>query len=89
MREFLSSTPAQAVIWVTVLVILCVVGYYVVQRVRRGSEQPTPTSHELLTGFRQMHQGGTLSPSEFRQIRSVLGSKVQQETGSDDTEETG
>ena len=89
MQEFLRSTPAQAVIWVTVLIVLCMVAVYVVKwfRNRHDSGQPRPS--EWLTGFREMSEQGGLTPDEFRQIKSVLGTKLQHDLDSKDTEGDG
>ena len=86
MQEFLRSTPVQAVIWVTVLLALSAVGIYVIQRLRRFGSQSSPSANELLNGFRTMHDGGKLSPTEFRQVKTVLGQSLQQDVKSDDTE---
>jgi hypothetical protein len=40
----------------------------------------------LLTGFRDLHDQGRLSPAEFRRIKSVLGEKLQDELSSEDAE---
>jgi uncharacterized membrane protein len=89
MLEFLRSTTAQAVIWVTVLIVLCMVAVYVVKwfRNRHDSGQPRPS--EWLTGFREMSEQGGLTPEEFRQIKSVLGTKLQHDLDSKDTEGDG
>lgn len=85
-EEFLRSTPVQAVIWVTILLALSAVGAYVIQRLRQSGSQSTPSANELLTNFRTMHDGGKLSPTEFRQVKTVLGQSLQEEVKSDDTE---
>ena len=83
MQEFLRSTPAQAVIWVTLLLFVIAVGLYVVQRVRGVGESEAPSPNDLLTGFRDMQDGGRLSSDEFRQIKTILGRKLQDGTESD------
>lgn len=86
MLEFLRSTPAQAVIWVTVLIVLCAVGVYFVQWIRnRDDSDESPTSG-LLTDFREMSEHGEITPQEFRQIKAVLGTKLQPKGESKDTE---
>lgn len=90
MLEFLRSTPAQAVIWVTVLIVLCVVGVYIVKWVRSRGESGEPQASEWLTGFREMSEHGEITPQEFRQIKAVLGTKLgkklQRKGESKDTE---
>jgi uncharacterized membrane protein len=89
MLEFLRSTPAQGTIWVTVLIAICVAGVYVVKRFRERADSGEPTASDLLTEFREMREGGEITPQEFRQIKSVLGTKLQQSLGSKDTEGDG
>jgi hypothetical protein len=66
----LGTPAAQLVLWLAVLAILTVVGYYVVRRFRDGVEQ-SETVSELLSNFRQMRQQGQLSDAEFRTIRTL------------------
>ncbi len=87
MWEFLRTTPAQAVIWVTVLLVLAAVGIYIVFHFRRGKAERNISANEMLTGFRQLHDGGELTPNEFRKIKSVLGTKLQDEM--DDVDQSG
>ena len=77
MLEFLRSTPAQAVIWVAVLSVLCVVGVYLIRFFREGAGEDPASSSDLLTGFRELHDGGGLSRQEFQRIKTVLGPKLQ------------
>ncbi len=79
LMDFLRSPAAQAVLWVTVLMILLVVGAWVVLRFRgRATEDTAPTS-DLLSNFREMHHDGHLDESEFRTIKTMLGGKIPQE----------
>ena len=87
MWEFLRTTPAQAVIWVTVLLLLAAVGIYVVHLFRGDTAEPKISANEMLTDFRQLHDGGELSATEFRKIKSVLGDKLQDEL--DDVDQAG
>ena len=89
MAEFLRSTPAQAVIWVTALAAISVVGVYLVLWFRDRGRQDKSSSSDLLTDFRELHDRGGLSPAEFKKIKSVLGEKLQDELGSKDAENAG
>jgi hypothetical protein len=42
----------------------------------------------LLTEFRDLHESGQLSQAEFKNIKSVLGTRVQDELKTKDTERT-
>ena len=87
MWKFLSTTPAQVVIWSTVLLILLVLAYYVVQKFRDPAGQDESEPSEMLTNFREMHHQGDIDESEFRNIRTSLGSRLQDEAS--DAGETG
>jgi hypothetical protein len=85
MKEFLHSALAQAVIWITALLILGSVGIYLVRLVRERSEGDGElSSSDMLTGFRDLHEVGEISQTEFKRIKSVLGGKLHDETGSND-----
>ncbi len=89
MLDFLRSTPAQATIWGTVLIVLCLVGVFIVKRFRDRADSEGPSPSDLLSGFRDLREDGGISPEEFRQIKAVLGTKLQQSLGSKDAEGDG
>lgn len=89
MLEFFRSTTAQAVIWGTVLILLCIIGVYVVQWFRQRGDGGEPSPSDLLSEFRQMREGGELSPDEFRNIKGVLGNKLQRSLGAKNAEGDG
>jgi hypothetical protein len=84
MWEFLqSSRLAQAVLWGSVLLVLCCVGVYVIKAVRERSDRGEPLSaNDMLTGFRDMHNSGNISQDEFKKIKSVLGGRLHDEVES-------
>lgn len=79
MQDFLLTTPAQAVIWTTALVIICLIAYYVVERFRDRKDDNHSVTHELLTNFRDLRQQGVIEETEFRDIKTVLGTKLRHE----------
>lgn len=83
MVEFLRTTPAQLVIWTSVLAILIAVGAYVVLLFRREPRSASSSPNEMLTGFRDLHERGQLSPDEFQRVKSVLGEQVSNPTRPD------
>lgn len=89
MAEFLFSPAAQAVIWTSVLVALIIVGIYFVLGFRRWQHDDRVSANRLLTEFRNLRDSGSVSPSEFKNIKSVLGAKLQDELGSDETDNSG
>lgn len=89
MLDFLRSTPAQATVWVTVLIVLCLVAVFVVKRFRDRADSEGPSPSDLLSEFRELSEGGEITPQEFRQIKAILGTKLQQGLGSKNTEGDG
>jgi hypothetical protein len=79
MKQFLLSSPAQFVIWLTVLAILVAIGGYIVGRFRGRADDERLSANELLTNFREMHHRGDIADKEFRNIKTVLGAKLQRE----------
>jgi hypothetical protein len=79
MKEFLFSAPAQAVIWTAVLLVLLAVGGFVVGSFRGGAADDRLSANELLTNFRELHHQGDINDAEFRDIKTVLRTQLQQE----------
>ena len=79
MKQFLLSTPAQLVIWLSALAILVAIGGFVVGRLRDRSDDERQTANDLLANFRDLHDQGDIDAAEFRNIKTVLGVKLQQE----------
>lgn len=80
MIDFLRTTQAQVVVLLALLAMLCAVGFYTISRFRGGWRRPEGSGSELMTNFRQLHDQGELSDEEYRTIKSMLASKVLQET---------
>ncbi len=87
MKDFLLTTPAQLVIWTTVLLVLVTVGWYLVGRFRDNDDDDRLTANELLTNFKELHHQGDIDESEYRTIKTALGAKLQKEL--EDTENKG
>ena len=83
MSEFLSTPPAQAVIWVTVALVMSFVAWYGLSAWRdRAKDEDTSSDH--LTKFRELEQEGVLSEKEFRTIKTVLAPRMRAELTPDD-----
>jgi uncharacterized membrane protein len=81
MVEFLGNPTAQLVIWLAVLAMLVVIGVYAVGRIRGGiygGVEQKPAS-ELFSDIRDMHARGELSDEEYRNIRTKLSARLQDE----------
>lgn len=79
LRYLLHDPSAQGVLWGTVLLVLLVVAYYVVQKFRDQSADDQPTASDLLTNFRELHDQGDITEIEFRNIKTVLGGQLDEE----------
>ena len=79
MKDFLLSPLPQVVIWMAVLSIMVVIGFWLVGRYRDRTDDDRHTANEMLTNFRELHHQGDIDDSEFRTIKTVLGTKIQQE----------
>jgi len=62
---------------VTIAIILAVVGYYVVQRFRDSNDDDDPWGRAL-SEFREMHDRGELRDAEYRDVKAVVTTKLQQ-----------
>ncbi len=87
MTNLLSNSVAQGVILVAIALILGVVAYYLLGKLRGDSDQTELTPSELLSNFREMHAGGELSDEEYRTIKTKLAAQLQAELK--DTDEPG
>jgi hypothetical protein len=74
--EYIQQPVPQAVIWVTVLMIVSMAAFYVVQKFRDQSGDDHLTPNELLTNFREMNQEGDMDDGEFRTIKTVLAPQL-------------
>src|SRR5262245_14358385 len=79
MKQFLLSTPAQLVIWLSVLAVLIAIGGFIVGRLRGRADDERQTANDMLSNFREIHEQGGIDKAEFRNIKTVLGVKLQQE----------
>ena len=64
---------------VAVLVILLLVAYYLVRKLRDHIGQEEAGTAEVLSNFEEIHQRGTLSDEEYRTIKTALSGKLLQE----------
>lgn len=87
MLELLETSQAQVILWSLAGAALCLVGVYVVKRLRGRAGDDQPKASELLTNFREIHSRGGLSDEEFRTIKAQLADRMQQEVS--DNEDTG
>ena len=77
-----NSAVHSAVIRATILLVVSIVGFYIVQRFRDVADD-TETTSDLLSKFREMEHQGDLSETEFRTIKTVLAARMQSEIKDD------
>ena len=79
MDRLLESGAETLVLWAALLATGIAVAAYIIGKVRTKSAQQEPTTHQLLTKFRESHSRGELTDAEFRTIKTTLGPRLQQE----------
>jgi hypothetical protein len=80
--EFLDvlGTPSGKVIGgLTAVAMLCAVAAYVIGKIRRQVRESDPGASEFMTNFRELHSQGELSDEEYRTIKAMLASRLQQQ----------
>ena len=83
MLEFFSSTTAgQLTLSLLVLALLTAIALMVVRRLRDQTVGNRQSASDLLTNFQEMNQQGEFSDTEFRKIKSVLGTQLQRDVKS-------
>jgi hypothetical protein len=66
-----------------VLAALICLAKYVLRKIRAETVQHELSTEELLSKFRESHERGDLSDSEFRTIKTTLAEKLQNELRDD------
>ncbi|MBS0211034.1 MAG: hypothetical protein JSS27_18980 [Planctomycetes bacterium] len=77
LTHYLDHGTGRMLVLVFLTVIVCVVGYYLVDKVRRSLQQTGPTASDQVTNFRELHASGQLSDEEFRNIKSMLSARLK------------
>jgi hypothetical protein len=79
----MGDTTAQTLIHAGLLFaamgVLAALGIWIMSRFRGGKGRDRPVASELLSKFRDLHEQGELSDQEFRNIKTLLAEKLQQE----------
>ena len=87
MQQFLAQPLPRVVILFTVTLILIAIGVYIIGKLRGSDVEDDEGASEQLTKFREMHEQGSLSDEEFREIKTQLASQMQAELN--DSDQTG
>lgn len=83
--EILQGPVPQAIVWITIAIILGVIGFYFAQRFRDEPDLENSTSDHL-SNFREMKQRGVLDDKEFRNIKTMLSDKLANQVKDSDNE---
>ena len=67
------------VIWGAVCASGVAVAVYVIGKVRALSAQQEPSASDLISNFRESHSKGELTDEEFREIKTNLAARLQDE----------
>ena len=87
MAELLDGRADELIIWAAICAAGIAVAIYVIGRVRALPAQQEPTSSDLISNFRELHSEGELTDEEFREIKTNLAARLQNELK--DNDETG
>ena len=79
MADFLAHPLVRAGLLFAAIAVVAGLGALVVARFRGSAKDDQPQASELLTKFRELHDEGQLTDQEFRNIKSSLSDKLQQE----------
>jgi len=79
MWDLLTDPIGQAVIVVSIGCMLFAIGVYILAKIRPKSIQSEPKTEDLLRKFSETHREGELSDSEYRNIKTSLNDRLQEE----------
>jgi uncharacterized membrane protein len=72
LTAFLSQSTVQAVLGILILLVLSVVAYYALAKLRGSSSEDTEFVDSLEKNFEEMRSGGDISEAEYRRISASL-----------------
>ena len=76
----LTTPGTRIVLSLAILVVLILIARYVLTNFRGRIDEAIPEAKDHLDNFQEIHSKGDISASEFRNIKTVLGEQVHQET---------
>ena len=80
MSDMLTTPGTRIVLSLAILVVLILIARYVLTNFRGRIDEDIPEAKDHLDNFEEIHSQGDISASEFRNIKTVLGEQVHQET---------
>ena len=86
MSDILTTPGTRIVLSIAILIVLILISRYVLTNFRGRIDEDIPGRNDHLDNFREIRSKGDISEAEFRNIKTVLGDQLHQETaGSDDS----
>ena len=83
MGDAATGTLIHAGLLFAVIGVLAGFGVWIVVRFRGNTDSDQPGASELLSKFRELRDQGELSDEEFRNIKTLLAERLQQELNDD------
>jgi hypothetical protein len=82
--DLIDVTPRlyQLGIWGGLLVLLLVIAFLVVRKLRDNATGNQQRGGDMLSNFQEMKQEGDISDAEFRNIKAVLGNQLRSDVKS-------
>lgn len=77
--SFLDDRYAQIILGVAGIAILVAIGVYIVGRMRSALHEQPQTTSDVMSTFRELHEGGELSDEEYKTIKAKLSASLKQE----------
>jgi uncharacterized membrane protein len=74
-----SGSFTELILWGTILLLLLVVAFMVVRKLRDSNVRNDQHPLEMLSNFQEMRVQGDINDSEFRTIQSLLNTSIPKE----------
>ncbi len=82
LAELLRAHSLELVVAIGVLLLITLLGFCLMRRLRDRAGDDEKHPDELITKFREMHSRGDLDETEYRTIKTVLASDIRNELSS-------
>ena len=80
MWDYLQNSPAGTIIvGVTVVAVVTSVGFFVLAKLRGYKDRRSITAGELLANFQEIREQGGLNDAEYRNIKTLLSTRMEDE----------
>ena len=76
MSDQLTQYITYALVTIVIIGVMVAIGMYAVRKYRDHINQGLPDPTEMMTNFRELHQQGDISESEYRTIKTKLATEL-------------